>query len=138
MAIVISSQPEDYGLAYNDNPWCFYESTLLTPSRRFIVSIIDLSLTTIGQFTVLPSLSSTGSLNNAFFDPSRILQTRVESCIAIPSTNNAVYSDCSTLGFGYGLLIESQDKDANGEYQTVTIISSDPKTVWNGGVNMID
>lgn len=139
MALVITGQPERYNLAYNDNVWCFYESTLPDPTRRYIVNVIDASTSTsIGQFTVLPSVDTIGSQNNAFFDPSRILQTRLESCIAIPSANHVVFNTCNTLGFNYGLSIESQDKDANGVYQRVSLTISDVKTVWNGGVNKID
>ncbi len=139
MAIVQVSQPAKYNLAYNDNNFVFYESDPLSSSKRFIITVYDFpSLEVLSTHTVFPSVDTNGSQNNAYFDPSRILQTRLESCIQIPAANYAGLFPCNTMGIDYKLRIQSQDLDANGVYQTVNTLWTGQKRVWNGGVNKID
>jgi len=139
MAIVQLAQPAKYNLAYNDNCHVFYESDPLSSSKRFIVTVYDFpSLEVLSTHTVFPSVDSSGSQNKAYFDPSRILQTRLSSCIQIPAANYAGLFPCNSISIDYKLRIQSQDLDANDAYQTVNTLWTGQKRVWNGGVNKID
>ncbi len=140
MAAIIYSQPERYGLAYNDNPYVI-RSSVYTPTQRFKITIVDSAFNDIATMLVYNrrGVTPTGTVtdNRAYFDPSRILQSKVGSCIAIPEASHAVYSDCSSLSYDYATVIREQDK-VNGVYIDGDVTITDIKTIWNGGVNKID
>lgn len=140
MATILYDQPERYGLAYNDNPYVI-RSTDYTPTQRWKVSIIDPALNNIATMLVYPrqGVTSNGVVteNRTYVDPSRILQSQIGSCIAIPSANHASYVDCSSMGVDYAMTFLEQDK-VNGVYVDGDLLITDIKTVWNGGVEKLD
>jgi len=140
MATVIYNQPERYGLAYNDNPYVI-RSLAYTPTQRFKISVVTPSLQEVSTQLIYPrrgvSLQGVPNDDRAYFDPSRILQSQLGSCIAIPEANHAGYFDCPNMAFDYALSIREQDK-VNGVYIDGDLTFTDVKTVWNGGVNTVD
>ena len=96
MAVILASQPSEYGLAYNDNPFVFYSTEYyLQDSQRFKVIIlpdgwpVTPPLATVRVFPRV-GVSSIGSVfqNRAYYDPSRILQSQLETNVSMPSANH--------------------------------------------------
>lgn len=144
MSIGIASVPERYGLAYNDNPFVFFSTLFfITEGQRFEVQVVNSdTLDVVATERVYPrvGVTSNGTVteNRAYYDPSRILQTQVETPIAIPSNNHPTYFDAPNMYFNYSLVIWEEIKNAQGVYERGTVNIQDKKTVWNGGVNLRD
>lgn len=144
MSIGVISVPERYGLAYNDNPFVFFSTLFFsTEGQRFEVQVVNSdTLDVVATERIYPrvGVTSNGTVleNRAYYDPSRILQTQVETPIAIPSANHAGYFDAPNMYFNYSLVIWEEIKNAQGVYERGVVDIQDKKTVWNGGVNLLD
>jgi len=143
MAIVIQSQPEEYGLAHNDNPYVFF-STNYTATQRFKVVVLpstyptDPALSTVRVYPRIGITSGgTVQLNKAYYDPSRILQTQLAGNIAIPGANHQAWFSCPSMHYEYALFIQEEDK-VGGVYVGGDTRSIEVKSVWNGVRNKID
>lgn len=143
MSVILQSQPEAYGLAYNDNPYVFF-STNYTPTQRFKVSILPSTWPLEPQLSdvrVYPrvAVTSGGTIqeNKAFYDPSRILQTQIGEQISIPSSNHLGAFDADNIHTEYVLFIQEEDK-VGGVYVAGASIITDLKSVWNGAIKKID
>jgi hypothetical protein len=143
MAVILVSQPSEYGLAYNDNPFVFYSTEYyLQDSQRFKVVILPVgwpitpALATVRVFPRV-GVSSIGSVfqNRAYYDPSRILQSQLETNVSIPSANHPTIFSNSNMAQSYGLFIQEEYK-VGGVYVTGASIITEFKTVWNGVNNL--
>jgi hypothetical protein len=143
MAVILASQPQEYGLAYNDNPFVFYSTEYyLQDSQRFKVIIlpdgwpVTPPLATVRVFPRV-GVSSIGSVfqNRAYYDPSRILQSQLETNVSIPSANHPTIFSNSNMAQSYGLFIQEEYK-VGGVYVTGASIITEVKTVWNGVNNL--
>lgn len=144
MSVIIQSQPEEYSLAYNDNPYVFF-STNYTPTQRFEVSVFPSDYPTnpiLSTVRIYPRRAVTDGgtvqLNKAYYDPSRILQTQLAPNVAIPDVDHATLFSCPSMSFGYYLFIREEIKNAQGVYEPQDFRFTDIKTVWNGVRNKID
>jgi hypothetical protein len=145
MAVILASQPQEYGLAYNDNPFVFYSTEYyLQDSQRFKVIIlpdgwpVTPPLATVRVFPRV-GVSSIGSVfqNRAYYDPSRILQSQLKTNVSIPSANHPTIFSNSNMAQSYGLFIQEEYK-VGGVYVTGASIITEVKTVWNGVRNKVD
>ena len=145
MAVILASQPQEYGLAYNDNPFVFYSTEYyLQDSQRFKVIIlpdgwpVTPPLATVRVFPRV-GVSSIGSVfqNRAYYDPSRILQSQLKTNVSIPSANHPILFSNSNMAQSYGLFIQEEHK-VGGVYVTGASIITEVKTVWNGVRNKVD
>ena len=140
MATVIYDQPERYALAYNDNPYVI-RAVPTSSTIRYKIIIFTPALVEVATMLVYnrQGVTANGVVteDRTYFDPSRILQSQVSSCIAIPSANHASYFDCASLGFDYAIGIREQEK-VNGVYVDGDLTITDVKTVWNGGIKKLD
>ena len=145
MAVILASQPDEYGLAYNDNPFVFYSTEYyLQDSQRFKVIIlpdgwpVTPPLATVRVFPRV-GVSSIGSVfqNRAYYDPSRILQSQLKTNVSIPSANHPILFSNSNMAQSYGLFIQEEYK-VGGVYVTGASIITEVKTVWNGVRNKVD
>ena len=143
MSIIVQSQPEEYGLAHNDNPYVFF-STAYTPTQRFKVVILrstwptDPELSTVRVYPrVGVTNGGTVQLNKAYYDPSRILQTQIAAQVAIPSVNHLGAFDADNIHKEYALFIQEEDK-VGGVYVAGASITTDVKSVWNGVLKKLD
>lgn len=143
MSVIVQSQPEAYGLAHNDNPFVFF-STNYTATSRFKVVVLPSTYPTdpaIATVRVYPRVGVTSGgtvqLNKAYYDPSRILQTRISEQIAIPSANHATLFPASNIHYDYALFIQEEDK-VGGVYVLGDSWTSTVKSVWNGVRNKLD
>lgn len=143
MSVVVQSQPEDYGLAHNDNPFVFF-STAYTPTQRFKVSVLPPfwptvpALSTVRVFPRLAvTVGGTVQLNKAFYDPSRVLQTQIAGQIAIPANNHLGVFDADNIHFEYALFIQEEDL-VGGVYVPGAQWVSTAKSVWNGVQTKLD
>ena len=143
MAVILASQPQEYGLAYNDNPFVFYSTEYyLQDSQRFKVIILPDGwpltppLATVRVFPRV-GVSSIGSVfqNRAYYDPSRILQSQLETNVSIPSANHPTLFSNSNMAQSYGLFIQEEYK-VGGVYIKGASIITEVKTVWNGVNNL--
>lgn len=138
MAVILYSEPERYGLAYNDNAYVF-SSTEYTPTngQRFLISIIDDSTspsTVISQERVYPRQGTTQSTIRAYYDPSKILQSFCNEDVDISGFSNIQF--VADISFEYVIVIREEYK-VNGVYQLGTSFTT-RKTVWNGGIKKRD
>lgn len=139
MSVVFQDLPEDYGLAYNDNAFVF-RSTNYTSTQRFKVVVlpstypVDPALATV---RVYPRQATSGSVDRAFYDPSRILQSQVQGQIAIPGVDHAGSFNASDIHYEYALFVQEEDK-VNGVYVGGASNTSVVRSVWNGGIKKAD
>jgi len=139
MAVVFMNQPAAYGLAYNDNDFVF-RSTNYTPTQRFKVVILPSTYPTdpaLATVRVWPRQATSGSVERAFYDPSRILQTQVAQQIAIPGASHAGGFNANNIHFEYLLFVQEEDK-VGGVYVGGASNISDLKSVWNGVQNKVN
>lgn len=142
MAVVLINQPENYSLAYNDNPYVFY-STNYGNGQRFKVSVLQQGAPPLATERVYPrvGVTSTGVVtqNRAYYDPSRILQSVLTPTILpMPSTNHATILDTVSMSKKYSLEITEELLQPDGTYQNGDSWFSELKTVWNGVRNTVD
>ena len=145
MAIYLTQEPEQYGLAFNDNAYVI-KTTNLTPTVRFKIDILPETYPSepkIGTVRVYPVQGESGSLLpafavSAFFDPSRFLQSYLEGVVDIGATSTEGFFYDNTNHKEYYLKITEEDKDAQGVYHENESIFTDIKSVWNGVRNEID
>ena len=145
MAIFLTQngEPEDYGLAYNDNAYVI-KTTNYTPTVRFRVAMLPENYPTepaIGQVRVYPTRAEDGGtvyLDRAFFDPSRFLQSYLNGQIDIEGANHNGFFVANQMHKEYRLVIQEEEKDAQGVYQGGDIIFTELKSVWNGVRNEIE
>lgn len=143
MAIILQSQPSEYGLAYNNNAWVI-RTTNYTSTVRFKISVLGVAspYTVIGQASVYPTRSEDANgnvyLDRAFFDPSRWLQSYVESQIAIPSANSLGFNVANKIHEEYRIIVQEEEKNASGVYVLGDIFISEAKSVWNGVEDLTD
>lgn len=137
MSVIVQSQPEDYGLAHNDNPFVFF-STNYTPTQRFKVVVLPSTYPTdpaLATVRVYPRVGVTNGgtvqLNKAYYDPSRIIQTQIAAQVAIPSANHLGAFDADNIHYEYALFIQEEDK-VGGVYVGGASWTSTVKSVWNG------
>ena len=143
MSVVFQDLPENYGLAHNDNVFVF-RSTNYTSTQRFKVSVlpstypIDPVLATVRVYP-RQGVDNNGvvTLDRAFYDPSRVLQTQVSEQVAIPAVNHAGTFNAPNIHFEYALFVQEEDK-VNGVYVGGPSAISTVKSVWNGGVKKTD
>ena len=143
MAVLINSKPEDYGLAYNDNPYVFY-STAYTATQRFKVVVLPSTYPTdpaLATVRVWPRIGITSGgvvqENKAFYDPSDILQSQLAGKVSIPAVNHPTLFADPTNHYEYALFIQEEDKVGGvyvGGASTITPI----KSIWNGVRDKID
>jgi len=143
MSVIVQSKPEAYGLAYNDNPYVFF-STNYTPTSRFKVVILPSTFPTdpaLATVRVYPRVGVTNGgtvqLNKAYYDPSRILQTQIQTKVEIPTANHPVGFAAPEMHSDYGLFIQEEDK-VNGVYVGGDSVTTEVKSVWNGVRNKVD
>jgi len=143
MAVLVYDQPELYGLAGNDNPFVF-RSTNYTPTQRFKIVVLPAGYPTIPALSTVrvyprQSITQNGVVDydRAYYDPSRILQTQLGTDIAIPSSGHAGYFDSPNMHFEYNLFIQEEDL-IGGVWTLGDLYVSSQKSVWNGGVNLVD
>lgn len=143
MAVLINSEPEEYGLAHNDNPFVFFSSAY-TSTQRFKVVILPTGYPTVPSLStvrVYPRIGVTSGgvvqENKAFYDPSRILQSQIAGQVAIPAVNHAGVFAAPNIHTGYNLFIQEEDK-VGGVYVGGASKITDFKTVWNGVRNKLD
>ena len=143
MSVVVQSQPEDYGLAHNDNPFVFF-STAYTATQRFKVVILPAGYPAIPALStarVYPrqAITSGGVVqeNKAFYDPSRILQSQLAATVSIPAVNHVGVFDNPNIHQEYALFIQEEDL-VGGVYVGGASWISDSKSVWNGVRNKVD
>lgn len=145
MAIFLTQngEPEAYGLAYNDNAYVI-KTTNYTPTVRFRIAILPENYPIeagIGQVRVYPTRAEDGGtvyLDRAFFDPSRFLQPYVNGQVDIQGANHNGFFVANQIHKEYRLVIQEEEKDANGVYQGGDLIFTKLKSVWNGVRNEID
>lgn len=144
MAIIPESQPSEYGLAYNDNPWVL-RTTNYTPTVRLRISVVPIDFPVspaLGTAIVYPTRAEDSSgnvyLDRCFFDPSQWLQSYIAEQIAIPSANHLGFSVANKIHKEYLLSAQEEDLDANGVYVPNSVYLSGVKSVWNGVENEID
>lgn len=133
-----NGQPEQFGLAYNDNVW-IVETTNYSPTLRFRMALVPINYpvgAAIGQARVYPTpaTDNNGNLyyNRAFFDPSRWLQSYIESEVSIPLANHQGFAQRNKMHKEYMFVAQEEELDSNGVYQPGALILSDIKSVWNG------
>ena len=143
MSVILQSQPEAYGLAYNDNPFVFF-STAYTATQRFKVVILPTGYPTVPALAtvrVWPRIGVTdGGVvqeNKAFYDPSEILQSQIAGTVAIPAVNHPTLVSAVNMHTGYNLFIQEEDK-VGGVYVGGASLITDFKSVWNGVRDKID
>lgn len=145
MAVFLTQngEPDAYGLAYNDNAYVI-KTTNPTPTVRFRVAVLPINYPTdptIGQVRVYPTRAESGSVvytDRAFFDPSRFLQSFLEGQVEIPAASHSGFFNANNIHKEYYLVIQEEDKDAQGVYQGGHTIITKVKSVWNGVRDNID
>jgi len=139
MAVVIMNQPAAYGLAYNDNDFVF-RSTNYTPTQRFKIMVFPSTYPTdpiLATVRVYPRQATNGSVERAFYDPSRILQTQISKQIEIPGASHAGGFNANNIHTEYFLSIQEEDK-VGGVYVGGAINFSELRSVWNGVQNKVN
>ena len=139
MAVIFMNQPEAFGLAYNDNDFVF-RSTNYTPTQRFKVMVLPSTYPTdpiLATVRVWPRQATSGSVERAFYDPSRILQTQLSQQIEIPGASHAGGFDANNIHFEYVLYVQEEDK-VGGVYVGGASTISDLRSVWNGVENKVN
>ncbi len=138
MGIVLQSQPEAYGLAYNDNPYVM-RSTAYTATQRFKIGVLPSTWPVDPAFATVrvyprQGVDSNGVItqDRAYYDPSRILQSMIAPNIAIPGANHEAQFDAPNMHQEYRLFIEEEDKNVDGVYEAGAFIFTNAKSVWNG------
>lgn len=141
MAVVLINQPENYSLAYNDNPYVFY-STNYGNGQRFKVSILQQGAPPLATERVYPRVGvTTGGLvyqNRAYYDPSRILQSTISPSLTVTTNNHATIADASSMSKKYSLEITEELLQPDGTYTFGDSWFSELKTVWNGVRDTLD
>ena len=139
MSIQIVSQPEKYGLAYNDNAYVLRLQTP-TPTKRVKVDVRTNTFPTetIATMTIYPTPTITGYTDRLFFDVSRIIQSKVETTLRLAPVGSLGFYFGGGGIFGYKLTLTEQDVDANGNYIDLWNYQLSPKIVWNGGIDLRD
>ena len=145
MAIFLTQngEPEEFGLAYNDNTYVI-KTTNYTPTVRFKITMFPETYQVepaIGTVRVYPTRAEYGGtvyLDRAFFDPSRFLQSYVEGNARIEgASHNGFYTNNKTHK-EYFLFIQEEDKNSQGVYVGGDSIFTKLKSVWNGVRNEIE
>jgi hypothetical protein len=145
MAIYLTQEPEQYGLAFNDNTYVI-KTTNYTPTVRLKIDILPEAYPTepkIGTVRVYPVQGNSGTLNvglavSAFFDPSRFLQSYLDGVVDIGTTSGSAFFYDPTNHKEYRLKITEEDKDSQGVYQSGDTAFTNIKSVWNGVRNQVD
>lgn len=144
MAIIVQSKPEEFGLAYNDNAWVL-RTTNYTPTIRLFISLIptDFPISPVlGSARVYPTRAEDENgnvfLDRCFFDPSRWLQSYIESQVSIPQANHFAFATRNKIHKEYLLSAVEEDKNAQGVYVRGSIYLSGIQSVWNGVKDMVD
>lgn len=139
-----NGEPNEYGLAYNNNAWVI-KTTNYTPTLRFRIAVVPIDYPVspaISQVRVYPTRAEDSSsvvyIDRAFFDPSRWLQSQIRSQVNIPSVNHQGFSVRNKMHFEYILVVQEEDVDANGVYQNGDLRLSSIKSVWNGVRDTVD
>jgi len=141
MAIFLTQngEPEQFGLAYNDNAYVI-KTTNYTPTMRFRISVLPITYPTdpaIATVRVYPTRGVSGSTvytDRAFFDPSRFLQSYINGQVDIFGANHNGFYVANQIHKEYFLAIQEEDKDAQGVYQPGDLFVTNIKSVWNGGL----
>lgn len=144
MAIIVQSEPNEYGLAYNDNAWVL-RTTNYTATARLRVSVIPIDYPispALGQARIYPTRAEDANgnvyLDRAFFDPSRWLQSYIRQQVAIPSADHLGFAVADKIHKEYLLSAQEEDKNASGVYVPGDIYLSGVKSVWNGSRDEVD
>jgi len=138
-----NGEPAEYGLAFNDNAYVI-KTTNYSPTIRFRIAILPHdfpSSPAIGQVRVYPTRAEDGGvvyLDRAFFDPSRFLQSQVKGEVDIKGAAHAGFFKTNQIHEEYYLVIQEEEKDAQGIYQGGDQIFTKIKSVWNGVRNEDD
>ena len=145
MAIFLTQngEPEEYGLAYNDNAYVI-KTTNYTPTVRFNIAIVPPTFPVdplIAQVKVYPTRAEDGGtvyFDRAFFDPSRFLQSYLNGQLDIFGANHNGFYVTNQMHKEYYLTILEEDKNAQGVYESGDLFITKIKSVWNGVRNEIE
>lgn len=139
MAIILNSQPADRSLVYNDNTWSLGSTIGTLTGFRYYIQIIKSPLSATPTIHwrgyIYPRQEDQGK---SYFDPKRILESLVSYDVAIPSSNHNGFFPNDNSHTEYTLIISEQTKNASNEWVDISVIFTNDKSVWNGGLSLRD